>query len=78
VVHNSHPSIAVAIQKLLEQLAQLRDNVRRVDNVAVFEVPQILADLLAGRDALRAPAAPGLPAGRYSANEATGAAALPG
>ena len=37
-----------AVQTLLADLDRFRDNVRRVDNRAVFEVPQILSDILAG------------------------------
>ena len=46
VVHVSYRSIGAAIDQLLGRLEELRANVRRLDNRAVFEVPEILADVL--------------------------------
>jgi 1,2-diacylglycerol 3-beta-galactosyltransferase len=46
VVHGSYRSIGQAVTQLLTRLDELRANVRRLDNRAVFEVPEILADIL--------------------------------
>ena len=46
VVHGSYRNIATAVGQLLARLDELRANVRRLDNRAVFEVPEILADVL--------------------------------
>jgi hypothetical protein len=48
VVHGSYRSIGTAVAQLLSHLDELRSNVRRLDNRAVFEVPEILADVLRG------------------------------
>ena len=45
--------IRPAVQALQADLPALRANVQRLDNRAVFEVPQVLADILAQRS--RAP-----------------------
>jgi len=39
-------NVRPAVQQLLERLPDLRANVRRLDNRAVFEVPEILTDIL--------------------------------
>ena len=46
VVLKSFRNIRPAVQQLLERLPDLRSNVRRLDNRAVFEVPEILTDIL--------------------------------
>ena len=46
VVHSSYRGIGRAVGELLGRLGELRANVRRLDNRAVFEVPEILADIL--------------------------------
>ncbi|MDE1949928.1 MAG: galactosyldiacylglycerol synthase, partial [Burkholderiales bacterium] len=42
-------TLADAVPKLIAQLPQLRERVHRLDNRAVFEVPELLARLLAAR-----------------------------
>jgi hypothetical protein len=46
VVHDRYRSIDLAALRLLAQLDDLRRNVRRLDNRAVFEMVEILARLL--------------------------------
>ncbi len=47
VVHRSFRTVRAAVQEIVSDLPTWQKNVRRIDNRAVFEVPQILADLLA-------------------------------
>jgi hypothetical protein len=44
----SFKGIRSAVQTLLADLDRFRENVQRIDNRAVFEVPQILSGILAG------------------------------
>jgi hypothetical protein len=53
LVLRSARSIRAGVDELLGRLPELRASVRRIDNCAVFELPGILADLLAASDALR-------------------------
>jgi len=46
IVHGSYRRIGEAVTQLLERLDELRANLRRLDNRAVFELPEILADIL--------------------------------
>jgi UDP-N-acetylglucosamine:LPS N-acetylglucosamine transferase len=46
VVHDSYRTIDVAVSRLVERLDELKANVGRLRNRAVFEVPEILADIL--------------------------------
>ena len=48
VVHGSFRSIRPAVDEVLTRLPELRQNLRAVSNRAAFEVPQILAEILAG------------------------------
>jgi len=54
VVHRSFRSVQAAVDEVVQRLPELRANVARVDNQAVFEVPQILETIL--RDYRCAPA----------------------
>ncbi|HTO58263.1 MAG TPA: hypothetical protein VMJ74_10735, partial [Pseudomonadales bacterium] len=54
VVHRSFRSVQAAVDEVVQRLPELRANVARVDNQAVFEVPQILETIL--RDHTCAPA----------------------
>ena len=47
VVHRSFRTVRAAVQEIVSDLPTWQKNVRQIDNRAVFEVPQILADLLA-------------------------------
>lgn len=47
IVHHSHRTIAQAVDQLLADLPALRERVRAQRNRALYEVPQILARLLA-------------------------------
>ena len=60
MVHDSYQTLAAAVQETLARLPELRASVRRVHNRAVFEVPQILEQLMnsAGAD----PSRPAMPA----------------
>lgn len=49
VVHHSHRTIAQAVERLLADLPACRARVRAQRNQALYEVPQILARLLAAR-----------------------------
>ncbi len=53
VVHRSFRTIVQAVAQLLSQLDVYRANVRKVENRALFEVPQILAGLLLEADQVR-------------------------
>jgi len=53
VVHRSFRTIDQAVAQLLSQLDVYRANVRKVENRALFEVPQILAGLLLEADQVR-------------------------
>jgi hypothetical protein len=44
----SFKGVRSAVQTLLADMDRFRDNVQRIDNRAVFEVPQILSGILAG------------------------------
>jgi len=46
VVHDTYRTIDVAVSRLIERLGDLTANVGRLRNRAVFEVPEILADIL--------------------------------
>jgi hypothetical protein len=46
VVHRSLKTVRSAVAETLAQLPALRANVRRIDNRALFEVPDLLARLL--------------------------------
>ena len=54
VVHRSFRSVQAAVDEVVRRLPELRANVARVDNRAVFEVPRILERIL--RDYGRRPA----------------------
>ena len=54
VVHRSFRSVQAAVDEVVSRLPELRANVARVDNRAVFEVPRILERIL--RDYGRRPA----------------------
>ena len=45
-MHRSFRTIRAALDELLGRLDELRANVRRLDNRALFEVPEILGDIL--------------------------------
>jgi UDP-N-acetylglucosamine:LPS N-acetylglucosamine transferase len=62
VVHGSFRSIRPAVDEVLARLPEFRRNLRAVRNRAVFEVPEILAGILAG-------------AGRRRRDDAAGAVA---
>jgi len=47
VVHRSFRTVRAAVQEIVSDLSTWQKNVRQIDNRAVFEVPQILARLLA-------------------------------
>jgi UDP-N-acetylglucosamine:LPS N-acetylglucosamine transferase len=51
VVYDSYQTLRAAVEETLSRLPELRVNVRRVRNRAVFEVPEILARLMADVDA---------------------------
>jgi 1,2-diacylglycerol 3-beta-galactosyltransferase len=53
IVHRSFRTIDQAVAQLLGQLDEYRANVRRVENRALFEIPEILARLLEEADQLR-------------------------
>ena len=53
VVHRSFATVRAAVDEVCAQLPQLQAAVRRIDNRAVFEVPEILHDVMAGAQTLR-------------------------
>ena len=57
VVHRSFGTVQQAVDTLLQALPEFRTRVQAIDNQAVFEVPRILARLLAQRAARPAAAA---------------------
>jgi len=46
VVHDSLRTIVGAVDELTQRLDGYRDNVRKIDNRALFEIPRLLADIL--------------------------------
>lgn len=46
VVHDSLRTVADAVEELTGRLDEFRDNVRRIDNRALFEIPPLLARIL--------------------------------
>jgi tRNA G37 N-methylase TrmD len=59
VVHGSYRTIDRAVTRLLERLEHFRHSVGRIDNQALFEAPQILAQILAGGRSDTIPGNPG-------------------
>jgi UDP-N-acetylglucosamine:LPS N-acetylglucosamine transferase len=58
VVHGSFRTIRPAVDEVLARLPELQRNLRAIRNRAVFEVPEILAGILAGAARSRLDAAP--------------------
>jgi 1,2-diacylglycerol 3-beta-galactosyltransferase len=50
LVLNSFAALPAAVAELRRQLPQFVERVRRLDNRALFEIPQILAGILRARD----------------------------
>src|SRR5262249_9365885 len=46
VVHRSFRTVQSAVDEIVRRLPELRRNVERIDNQAVFEVPRLLATIL--------------------------------
>jgi UDP-N-acetylglucosamine:LPS N-acetylglucosamine transferase len=57
LVVRSYREIRPAVQQMGRRLEEFRASIRRIDNRAVYEVPQILADILAAATAGRRPEA---------------------
>ena len=50
VVYDSYKTLPAAVEETISRLPELRVNVQRVRNRAVFEVPEILHQLMADVD----------------------------
>ncbi len=46
VVHDSLRTVAEAVEELSGRLDEFRDNVKKIDNRALFEIPPLLASIL--------------------------------
>jgi UDP-N-acetylglucosamine:LPS N-acetylglucosamine transferase len=73
VVHRSFGTVRSAVAEITDRLPEFQANVRRIDNQAVFEVPEILERILKAADAAACastPASAPAPATREPASSA--------